>query len=253
MQVPGYAEFEIDIPAFFSTQLPEILNKMPAGRLTRESVQKLPAKAQGVYCLYLDGKLVYVGKTDAQHGFRDRLDRHVFSVQHRQHLDPNQVSFKAVRIFVFHTIDVEAILIKALSKNRKPDWQDSGFGSNDPGRQRDHQEPAKFDVRYPINVSIALTGYTPGKTISVAEALAIARDQVPYVVRSETIHRRQAHPDLLNATITPTNSSMTMLQLLKAAVNALPPNWQATIFPGRVILYRERIAYKHAVTIISSD
>lgn len=131
---PGYGEFEIDIPAVFKAQLPETLETIPAAILTLENVEALPEKVQGGYILMLDGARVYVGKTDADAGFRSRLRRHWNNIQHRIGLDPTKVSFKAVRIMVFHNFDVEDILIKRFAEiDGKPlTWNSSGFGSNDP-------------------------------------------------------------------------------------------------------------------------
>ena len=68
----GYAEFELDIPEVMRTELPKYFDALAAEPLIEANIAKIPQNAQGAYMLFLDGALVYVGKTDAQAGFRAR-------------------------------------------------------------------------------------------------------------------------------------------------------------------------------------
>src|SRR4051812_27375677 len=107
---------------------------MTGATLLPENVGQLP-EAQGVYQLSLDGVVVYIGKTDADAGLKNRLTRHSYSIQQRSNLDPSHVTFKAVRVYVFTAMDLETQLIRHYGG---ASWNSSGFGSNDPGRNRDH-------------------------------------------------------------------------------------------------------------------
>ncbi len=170
--ISGYGEFEIDIERVLRTALPPFLDSVTPAPLTPSAINALPPRAKGAYMLLLEAHPVYVGKTDTRHGFRDRLNRHAFSVRHRVGLDPLKVSFKAARIMVFSAFDVEAILIAELRRmdSSALRWNDSGFGSNDPGRRRDGQEPAFFDREFPVDVNQSLDDMPPGSQ-TAAEAL----------------------------------------------------------------------------------
>ncbi|MEO3432838.1 GIY-YIG nuclease family protein [Inquilinus sp. CAU 1745] len=255
---PGYGEFEIDIPAVFRRQLPEILEKIPAAPLVLENVTALPEKAQGGYVLMMDGKRVYVGKTDAAAGFQSRLRRHWKNIQHRVGLNPERVTFKAVRIMVFHNFDVEDILIKRFAEiDGKPlIWNNSGFGSNDPGHNREGQEPAAFDMQYPIDIDRPID-IGPGER-SILALLLQLKGGLPYLFRYETdlaptpskphktAHFRTGHANQRDTRITLPKNVMTMREIMTEMINTLPDGWLCTVFPDRVILYKEPTRYNYA-------
>ncbi len=243
----GYAEFEIDIEEILRRTLPAFFEQIPQAPLTARSVAEVPQGAKGAYLLLHDGAVVYAGKTDTRHGFRDRLGRHSESVQHRVNLDPAKMAFKAVRIMVFSAFDVEAILI-AETRTATPGalpWNDSGFGSNDPGRRRDGQEPAKFDKWFPVDIDRPLD--IPTGDQSVGDALRATKSAVPYLIRF------QDHAELQARMEVPDDHTSTMRSILKAAVAALPKGWQATVLHGRVVLYQEHRDYDYMVEAIRRD
>src|SRR5262245_61399412 len=133
--IPGYFEFEFDLPGALLAHLINILDGMKSAPLTDSSLTAIPEE-QGVYQLFLNHQLVYVGKTDAEAGLFNRLKRHLGKVQHRIGLNSALVSYKAVRIFVFTPVDLETQLIKHYGGIKAVTWNGSGFGSNDPGRKR---------------------------------------------------------------------------------------------------------------------
>ena len=241
----GYAEFEIDIEAILRAALPAFFERISAAPLNASCLEALPTGAKGAYLLLNGSDIVYAGKTDTRHGFRDRLGRHLESVQHRVGLNPDRIHFKAVRIMVFSAFDIEAILIgemRAASAEALP-WNDSGFGSNDPGRRRDGQEPAKFDRWFPIDIDRPLT-MIDGRQ-SVSKILKFAKNSVPYLLRY------QDHSELDNTVIDLTSITVvTMRILLRAAIAALPDGWQCTVLHNRIILYREIRKYDFATEIM---
>ena len=85
--LPGYVEFELDLLGAVLNELRPCLDKMEAAPLTRPNVDDLP-NAQGVYQLIHDGKVKYLGKTDAKAGLRARLAKHVQKLQNRHGLKP---------------------------------------------------------------------------------------------------------------------------------------------------------------------
>src|SRR5438445_11563511 len=98
----GFDTFEFDLSQALLEQVVAALDRMRAGQLTSEAVAGIP-EAQGVYQLFLDGTLVYIGKTDAEAGLRQRLGRHRNRIQHRSCLDETRTTVKALPVFHFAT------------------------------------------------------------------------------------------------------------------------------------------------------
>ena len=192
-----------------------------------------------------DPRPVYAGKTDTTHGFRDRLARHAWTVQGRQNLDPAEMRFKAVRIMVFAALDAEAILIKEM-RARMPGslaWNNSGFGSNDPGRNRDGQRPASFDQEYPVDIEFVVPDF-PEIPLTIPAALDALKQRIPYLLRHGSIPGDQTMPQV--------SGVPTVRGLLSAAVNALPPGFQATVLHGRIVIYEERRDYPYMLEALRS-
>ena len=102
----------MDVESVLREQLPAFFSTIDTAPLTHENVQNLPSGAKGAYVLFHLGRPVYAGKTDARHGFRNRLERHWYTLQHRHNLQIGDMGFKAVRVMVFSNFDVETILIR---------------------------------------------------------------------------------------------------------------------------------------------
>lgn len=252
----GYIEYEIDVEKILRDELPGIIAVADAAPLTREAVNAMPERAKGAYVLYEDGHPVYAGKTDTRHGFRSRLGRHFETVQSRVNLDPARLSFKAVRIMVFSNFDVEAILIKELRRQDETAlaWNFSGFGSNDPGHNREGQEPADFDKERPVDIDRPLPFIATGK-MPLLKFLIALKDGLTYDFRYQTdpndkgkpSHYRVGEVDQREAgDIELPDRPLTMREALGIVLAALPAGWIATIFPNRVILYRENVKYQYA-------
>lgn len=237
----GYGEYEMNLENVLKSEIPSSFESVAAAPLTQGNVQALPEGAKGAYLLLQEGVPVYAGKTDSRHGFQNRLTRHFHTLQHRKNIHIDDMSFKALRIAVFNIIDVEAILINELRRRdaRLLSWNFSGFGSNDPGRRRDGQVPAKFDKDFPIDIDRPLVEIRAG-TCDLQELLEKAKNVVPYLLRYNIGDSNQANPQ-----VTIAGDSPSMRDLLTIAVISLP-GLQATIFPGRVILYREQRKYEYA-------
>lgn len=110
MSVPGFVEFEFDLPEALLSSLVKVFGAMTESPLLPENISEIP-EAQGVYQLIRGLEVVYIGKTDGQSGLRQRLLRHAYSIQDRSNLDAESVSFKAVRLYVFTAMDLETQLI----------------------------------------------------------------------------------------------------------------------------------------------
>jgi Eco29kI restriction endonuclease len=247
----GYAEFELDIPEVMRQELPKYFDQLSSELLTLENISEIPANAQGAYMLFLRETLVYIGKTDAEAGFRNRLTRHLNNVQHRKNLDPGDVRFKAVRIFVFSNFDLETMLIKEYEKRfGRPIWNFSGFGSNDPGRNRESQTSAKFDCDYPVDIDRRIDFIDPGE-YELLRAILELKSGLPYLFRYDTQgrHYRHGHPEMESKKVT-IPIERTTRTILEIILSSLPLGWQATVLPNRVILYKEKQDYAEQVEVL---
>jgi hypothetical protein len=243
--VEGFHEFEFDLPDALLDQLVSVLEKMPSARLIAENVEKIPEQ-QGIYQLLYKGDLVYIGKTDAEAGLLKRLERHLWTVQHRKNLSPEEISFKAVRIFVFTAVDLESQLINHFGGTRAVPWNGSGFGANDPGRERDTTKvkPEGFDGQFPLDIDRALS-ISFSKSATAAEALSLIKNEVPYVFRFQTDGKgRKPHADLASTRIDLPRKVYTARSAVEEILGQLTPGWQATELPGRVIIYKEDREYQ---------
>jgi len=246
----GYVEFEFDLPGALLSRLIEVLDTLDYSTLSASNVADIPEE-QGVYQLFLDGNLVYIGKTDADAGLNKRLSRHARKIMHRVDLDPARVAFKAVRIFVFTAVDLEADLIRHYGGVKLIGWNGSGFGSNDPGRERDttRVDPKNFDAQFPIDIDRSLAfAVEQGET--AAAALSRLKDALPYTFRYEGrgIGSRKPHSDF-SAALQQIKGPVTAREAIRHVIAALPAGWQATALPGYIIMYHETRDYPHGAVI----
>jgi hypothetical protein len=255
--IQGFKEFEFDLPSALLRDIIRLLDGMPTGVLSPSVTQQIP-EAQGVYQLFCDGELVYIGKTDAEAGLRTRLTRHSNKILHRPSLAGNAVTFKAAQILVFTAMDLETQLINHYrGAMGQVAWNGSGFGSNDPGRKREETDkaPDGFDAVHPINIDVP-GEYVPIGTAAVAAVLGRLKSVLPYTLRYETLRgtngralRGNPHADLTATEVTIEEPQQTVRGLMQQIVAALGPAWQATAFPSHVILYKEQKAYTHGVIL----
>lgn len=254
--IPGYRDFEFDLPGALLAKLIESFQPIEKATLCTESVSEIP-DAQGVYQLFLDNNLVYIGKTDEEAGLRKRLARHASKILHRTRLDPARVSFKAIRIYVFTAIDLETQLIAHYGGCSEVAWNGSGFGSNDPGRERDTTtyKPGHFDATFPIDIDRELALAIPAPCSAAAGLIAL-KDAVPYVLRFANAggKSRKSHPDLVGTNLPARLAgSVSARQMLQAIVACLPKGWQATRLPSHLIVYKENKDYPQGEVIARSS
>lgn len=244
--IEGYGEFELDVEQVLREKLPVFFDALAPTPLTLAAIESLPQRSKGAYLLFRgdDPRPVYAGKTDTTHGFRDRLARHAWTVQGRQHLDPSEMRFKAVRIMVFAALDAEAILIREM-RALMPGalaWNNSGFGSNDPGRNRDGQRPAMFDQQFPVDINFPIFDFPIG--LPVPQALDVLKQRIPYLLRHDGLPKDVKMPV--------PGGPLTVRTLLHAAMFGLPRGFQATVLHGRIVIYEERRDYPFMLEAIRS-
>ena len=212
---------------------------MESAPLSAADVGALP-DGQGVYQLFWKNQIVYIGKTDSEAGLQKRLARHAWTIQHRQNLRVEDVSFKAVRVYVFTAVDLETQLIAFYKGASTVSWNNSGFGSNDPGRKRELTKPGAFDLRHPLDLDVPIRTDLDG-SVPLSKAASALSAAVPYLIRIELApgEKRKIHPDFYSRVLEMRPGVTTARRLIEQILTALPPGWQATALAGRVVVYQE--------------
>ncbi len=167
-------------------QLVEAFTALPIGHL-EPSVCAEMGSGQGVYQLFLDGNLQYIGKADKN--LRGRLERHYRMLSARQNIDISKLGFKAIFIHRnWTTWTTEAALIRFFGQESP--WNASGMGSNDPGHNReDTAEEDTFNSMYPINPDYACDWIEPGD-FRAWELLDALKKGLPYLLRFHRVTRK---------------------------------------------------------------
>lgn len=246
-----YDHFEIDIIQALASQLITAFDQLTLGALTPAHISALP-KQQGVYQLYKDGVLIYVGKAD---NLPHRLRDHHEKISGRQHITVDQMAFKCLSIHPHWTaLAPEETLIKYYKAQNSGycEWNGNSFGPHDPGREREttNKLPHGFDAQYPIKDDWICDWIQPG-TWNGNDLLRELKRNLPYLLRYETTDAKRwqaGHPDYNTAIISVPRTTMPAHELLRTISQQLP-GWQATVFPSHMILYKESRLYAHGTVL----
>ncbi len=241
----GFAELEFDLPGALLLAILRKFDDIVPTMLTTENTAQV-LNEQGIYLLYhqVAGpdtlKLVYIGKTDSDAGLKSRLSRHSRKLLGRHGLSSDQVFFKALRLYVFTAMDLETELIRHYGGVAQVPWNNSGFGSNDPGKERDTTtyKPEHFDAQFPIDIDSSFVQFLAGR-YQVSAIVGALKAAVPYVIRYERPSRGRLafHADF-DAAVVELGANFTTRQVLAACIAALPEGWHATRLPSHIIIYK---------------
>lgn len=251
-QQPGkpYGRFDFDLAAGVTKQLIAAFEALSVGPLVQSMVEEIEA-AHGVYQLYVGETLMYVGKADMP--LPRRLEQHRWTLSGRQNLGDSSLGFKALIIHKNWAPSVhESILIKHYRDQGMCEWNLTGLGNHDPGHNREDTVTNEdhFDMMYPIREDFVPEGID-AKQWNAHQLLRRLKKALPFFLRYETDGNfHNGARDYNNLGVTVPRDGMTVKELLTLMVSALPVGWQATFFPGRVILYKERKDYVHATDTI---
>ncbi|MCX7153240.1 MAG: hypothetical protein NT115_12150 [Proteobacteria bacterium] len=259
----GYAEFALDFENALAHQLGPFFEKLKPAKLHPDTLKEIVHGARGAYYLLLNDELVYIGKSDAKAGLKARLHRHYDTLRCRRGIDFEQMKFKAVKIFSFSAIDTESLLLDIFSKLKKingvkkarPAWNLSGFGSNDPGKERDTQKVSVFDQRHPLDLDAKISfdlnrhPLPEGPQTTLLVYLTWLAKHLPFTFRTDKKQLKK----LGDVSVTPSAlfKDQTLRQLLLKIHSKLPANWTLTVLRGKVVLYENEDAkYKSPVWVL---
>ena len=105
----------------------------------------MPAET-GIYGLFLETVLIYIGKATGKSHLRNRFAEHARKIGGRKNIKLSQLQCRFLMIAEEWVHYAEHHLID----HYKPEWNGSGFGSHVPGAGRPGiQGPATWDQKYP--------------------------------------------------------------------------------------------------------
>ncbi|WP_147133898.1 GIY-YIG nuclease family protein [Nocardia ninae] len=221
-------------------QLADGLRRLTPAPLDMTRIGKLEARP-GVYQLYEGGCLVYVGKADKS--LPQRLTKHYVKLTARLALGP--MTFTCLYVDEdLHAVAPERLLIQRQKDQGLAQWNFNGFGSNDPGRNRDETlfESNHFDSLHPADLAHVCKGLR-ANVYRADLLLKQIKAVLPYLFRYESasFHRqvevRVDHDD-------PTADEL--FAAVGIAINKADPKWRITALPGYVIMYPKPGPYPSA-------
>jgi hypothetical protein len=123
--------FDFDLDRGICAQVVEKLEASPMLALKKG----VGPQSSGIYALYFNGGLVYVGKaskgrTKSKRTLRTRLAQHVAKISGRKNISLNDMQ---CRYLTFASEWWVFAAEFALIGHYQPEWNNSGFGSNVPG------------------------------------------------------------------------------------------------------------------------
>lgn len=236
------AEFKLSITRALAHQLMVSLDELTPTALTEENLERLERRG-GVYELFKDDDVVYVGK--AERNLAHRLRQHKTKISGRENVSVDQIMFRCLYVDDdLQAVAPERMLISEYTGRGKAPWNTSGYGNNDPGRNRDHSEveATHFDALFPADLSYPLT--VRRGNWDAQSLLAKVKSDLPWVLRyADSAQDRQERS---NIQVHIPDDTMTAAELLTHIMERLPSKYQATALPGYVIVYAERENYPSA-------
>jgi hypothetical protein len=145
--------FEFDLDRSIRAQVVERLEASPLLPLSRG----VGPVSSGIYGLYFQGTLVYIGKasrgtTKSRRTLRARLSEHAGKIAGRQNIPLADVECR----YLTFTSEWWVFAAEfALITHYEPPWNESGFGSKTPGRGRPGTDRvSRWDEQFPPMVKL---------------------------------------------------------------------------------------------------
>ena len=238
-----HAEFKLSITKALGDQLSRSLSELEPAPLNGpniESVRRLP----GVYQLWHENELVYIGKADKS--IPTRLWKHHRKLSGRIGISLKDMAFTALYVEEdFSAVAPEKLLIDRFQESGAIPWNNNGFGINDPGKERDTTifDESHFDCRYPANLDFNIPEMEPGKH-TLEDLLKKTKESLPYNFRYA--NGKKEKELYANTTVTTTTETQTADDVFLLISSTLPATWRVVALPGYAILYPREAEYKSA-------
>lgn len=239
------AEFRLSITKALSDQLHKSIQVLPPAPLNASTIGALHPGG-GVYQLYLDGELIYIGKADKS--LVDRLSQHERKISGRTGFHESEMTFTCLYVVEdLSAMAPERLLIDHYRGDGRCPWNTNGFGNKDPGRNRDRTlvKTKHFDAVYPINLGVEVS--VPDEHTTVRAFLDSLKTRLPYTVRFHEDLKKKSGVALSPLAAGEENAPAEMH--FERVLSSLPEGWQLTALPGYAILYEESQEYPSALAL----
>lgn len=240
------AEFKLSITKALGDQLAGSIGQLTPAPLGEAEIRALRPD-QGVYQLYHQDRLVYIGKADEP--LPTRLGQHRRKIAGRRSIELADMTFTALYVEEdLSAVAPETLLINRHRARGELPWNFGGFGRNDPGRERDttRLKQTDFDARYPIRLDWPCD--VLGGDHVVIDLLRALKTHLPYVFRYQDARLANANqPAEYRQAEVHVAAESTADEVFRAIAEALPADWQITALHGYVIMYRENKTYSAAL------
>ncbi|MGH7174318.1 MAG: Eco29kI family restriction endonuclease [Gemmataceae bacterium] len=234
-----FDRFDLDLARAVLEQLIERFETLDVGPLDAATINQVFAE-QGVYQLFQAKRLVYAGKTSKV--LPRRLLRHLRLLSGRKNINLADLGFKAVVINRNWMPSIhEGMVINHYTRLGLCEWNQTGFGNNDPGRNREDTIKNKFDLDFPINERFVCSCIDP-RDWNALELLVKLKKKLPFLFRYQCDPRKRYTKGSIkynSLTIKVPQSSLSLSDLIRVVIDQFPDGWQTTFFPSHVILYAE--------------
>jgi len=243
-----HATYTFDFLTTVSNQLIERLDSLSVTWLTDDALLALSEfqttrnSAQGVYLLHEGDAPRYLGKAKNVHV---RLRQHLRKLSGRQNINLQEVGYKALLLDnSMSTAANEELLIEMYEGRFDDMWNGGGFGTKDPGKNRDTTVPGKFDQEHRIIRDFPVENIQDQETIS--SLFNKMKRELPYLFRSAIGDAKSTSLDL-------TGVERNAESLLRAALQALPSGMHAAILAYGMVAYNNAPRhYPLSVVVIPS-
>ncbi|MEU9376016.1 helix-turn-helix domain-containing protein [Streptomyces sp. NPDC048255] len=220
---------------YMGSRLTELLVDQQPKRLTNRNLNQLRSMP-GVFMLYKDSELVYVGKDERSIAIRLRNLR--MKLQGRMQIDLDIFSF--AHVFVeddMQAIAPEKLILKQMRSMGSIPWNGNGFGNLDPGRSRDFTrlKQSHFDVLYPIDLNYPIRFNGPSKNVPLQQLATLLKENLPYNFRSSLPPAGTEDKNVLLP-----HGVLTADQCFRLMAQTLGRSWQITALLGYVVAYNEK-------------
>lgn len=235
-------EFRLSIAKAFADQLEAELDTLVSDPLNLTNLDNV-ADRPGVYQLYHDGVVVYVGKDEKS--VSKRLREHYDKIRCRLNITIESMAFTALYVHEeMHALGPEKRIIAHYKQLGLAAWNGEGFGPHDPGQRRDETTfgPSHFDSMYPANLDWVCDAVPPGN-YTATELLRRVKTAVPFLFR----YQPAKFHDEIDIEIHEENPTADALfESLGLAINTVDSRWRITALPGYVIMYPKPGPYPSA-------
>ncbi|MEU3623809.1 GIY-YIG nuclease family protein [Amycolatopsis coloradensis] len=241
--MPASGEFRLSITKALADQLAEGLAALTPDPLEPRYLSAVQSKP-GVYQLYEDDILVYVGKAQDTEPLPKRLRQHHDKLGGRLYV--GRMTFTCLYVHEdMHAVSPEQLLITKYRAEKTARWNFMGFGSKDPGKERDTTkvDADHFDATHPINLEVKCEQIKAGP-YKASNLLKYIKSDLPFLFRYE---KSYIHEKIRVDVPRDAMSADDLFGLIAPRISDVNDAWRITALPGYVIMYPKDGPYPHAL------